>query len=383
MNFRMKNFLKSGWRGWAAVVVGLIVVLGAILGLKIVQIGSLIGFAKAGAAAGMPPVPVASVVADKQSWEETLDYPGTLRPVQGVMIRAELPGVIKNIPVENGAMVKKGDLLVEYDVAPELAELDSAEARLRLAKLNLDRNQSLLARKTIAQSEFDSASATFDEAKATVTNLKAVLDRKLIRAPFDGRVGIREVNPGQRVAAGDAILPLQNNSPIYVELDVPQTRLSEVKVGYPLRVMTDGLVKPVSGTISAINPVLDDTTRSARVQGILENRDELLRPGQFVRVSIILPQKEDVVAVPLTAIINDAYGASVFVVEEADGHLVAHQKFVKLGRQKGDFVSILKGLEPGERVVSAGAFKLNNNAKVELNDGMQPAASLDPKPENS
>jgi len=379
----MNFFRMSGWRGWAALVAGVVIVLGAILGLKVVQIGSLIGFASAAEAAGMPPVPVATVVADKQFWEETLDYPGTLRAVQGVTIRAELPGVIKNIPVTNGAFVKKGDLLVEYDVAPELAELESAEARLRLAKLNLDRNQSLLGRRTIAQSEFDSASATYDEAKATVANLKAVLDRKLIRAPFDARVGIREVNPGQRVAAGDAILPLQNNDPIYVELDVPQTRLSEIQPGFPLRVTTDGLLKPASGTITAINPVLDENTRSARVQGILENPEDLLRPGQFVRVSIILPRKEDVVAVPLSAIINDAYGASVFVVEDVEGQLVAHQKFVKLGRQKGDFVAILKGLAAGERVVSAGAFKLNNNAKVELNDAMQPPASLDPKPENS
>lgn len=379
----MKSLWNSRWRGWLLVVGGLVVVVGGIIGLKAVQIGSLIGYAKAAGAAGMPPVAVATVIAEKQDWEETLDYPGTLRPIQGVMIRAELPGVIKNIPVENGAFVKKGDLLVEYDVAPERAELASAESRLRLAKLNLDRVQSLLSRRTVAQSEFDTVSATYDEAVSAVTNLQAILNRKLIRAPFDGRVGIREVNAGQRVAAGDALIPLQNNDRMYAEFDVPQTRLSEVKVGYPLRVMSDGLPAPVTGTISAINPVVDETTRSARVQGVLENPDALLRPGQFVRASIVLPSEEAVVAIPTSALINEAYGASVYVVEEADGKLVARQKFVKLGRQRGDFVAIVKGLEAGERVVSAGAFKLNNNAAVVPDDSMQPEASLNPKPNNS
>jgi len=379
----MKSLWNSRWRGWLLVVGGLLVVVGGIVGLKVIQIGSLIGYATAAGAAGMPPASVATVIAEKQSWEETLDYPGSLRPIQGVTIRAELPGMIKNIPVENGAFVKKGDLLVEYDVAPERAELASAQSRLRLAKVNLDRIQSLLTRRTVAQSEFDTASATYDEAVAAVANLQAILDRKLIRAPFDGRVGIREVNAGQRVAAGDSLIPLQNNDRMYAEFDVPQTRLSEIKVGYPLRVMSDGLPAPVTGTVSAINPVMDETTRSARVQGVLENPDALLRPGQFVRASVVLPSEEAVVTIPISALISEAYGASVYVVEESDGKLVARQKFVKLGRQRGDFVAVVKGLEAGERVVSAGAFKLNNNAVVVPDDAMQPAASLDPKPDNS
>jgi len=369
--------------GWLGVAAGLVVVIGVVLGLKAAQIMNLIGFASAQAAAGMPPVPVATVLAEKQSWEETLDFPGTLRPVQGVLIRAELPGVIKNIPVENGAAVKKGDLLVEYDVTPELAELAAAEARLRLAKVNLERAQDLLARRTVAQSEFDAAKSSYDEAISTVTNLNAILARKMIRAPFDGVVGIREVNPGQRVAAGDALMPLQDNDPVYVEFDVPQTRLAKLATGLPLRVTTDGLAEPAMGEITVINPVVDEVTRTARVQGTLANPDGVLRPGQFVRVSAVLPARNDVVTVPISALLNEAYGSSVFVIEEDGGKLHARQRFVKPGRQRGDFIAIEKGLSPGDRVVSAGAFKLTNGATVVPNDEMQPPASLDPRPDNS
>ena len=379
----MSKAKKGGWRGWVLVTAGFLVVVGGIIGLKAGQIASLLGFVGKMQAAGMPPVPVATVLAEKQSWEETLEFPGTLRPVQGVTLKAEIPGVIKNIPVENGAAVKKGDLLVEYDVASELAELAAAEARLRLAKVNLDRAQDLLARRTVAQSEFDSAKSSYDEALSSVTNLNAILARKMIRAPFDGMVGIREVNPGQRVAAGDALMPLQNNNPIYVEFDVPQTRLAALRLGLPLRVDTDGLKEPAEGKITAINPVVDELTRTARVQGTLSNPDGLLRPGQFVRVTVVLPERTEAVVIPVSALLNEAYGASVFVVEDRDGKLVARQRFVKPGKQRGDFIAIFKGIEPGERIVSAGAFKLTNDASVVPNDAMQPAASLDPKPDNS
>lgn len=382
MIFRNMALLKSRWGKWLLTLGSLFVVLFLIVGMKALQIGSLIGFVSAPGAMEMPPIPVATILAESQSWEETLDFPGTLRPVQGVTLQAELPGVIRVIHVENGAEVKKGDLLVEYDIASERADLTAAEARLRLAKVNLDRIKGLLTQRTVAQSEFDSASAAYDEAVATLANMRAVLDRKLIRAPFDGRVGIRFVNPGQAVAAGDNLLPVQDTDPIYVEFDVPQTRLAEIQVGYTVRVMTDGLASPASGTITAINPLVSETTRSARVQGTLDNPDGLLRPGQFVRVSVVLPRQDEVVAVPISSVINDAYGASVFVIEESSGKFSARQRFIQLGRQKGDFVSVTKGLLPSERVVSAGAFKLNNNAKVLINDSMQAPASLDPKPEN-
>jgi membrane fusion protein (multidrug efflux system) len=364
-------------------VAGLVVVLGGIVGLKVVQIGNLIGFASASEAAGMPPTPVATAVAVGETWEETLKFTGSLRAVQGVTLTAELPGIVVKLAVENGAAVKEGDVLLELDTTLEQADLASAMAGLRLAKINLERNKELLDKRIVAQSEYDTAVATFDQEQAKAVTLQATIAKKVIRAPFAGQVGLRKVNLGQTVAAGDELIPLHSSDPIYVEFSVPQTRLDSISVGQTLRVLTDGVKKPVAGEITAINPVVDEATRSARVQGTLRNEDGRLRAGLFAEVEVVMPEKLDVVSVPMSSILNAAYGDSVYVIEEKDGKMVARQQFVQLGRNRGDFVAVIKGLSAGDRVVSAGAFKLTNGATVVINDAMQPEASLNPTPDNS
>jgi len=364
-------------------VLGLVVILGGIVGLKALQIGSLIGFASASEAAGMPPTPVATSVAIGETWEETLTFTGSLRAVQGVTLTAELPGTVVKLDVENGADVKQGDILLELDTTQEQADLASALAGLRLAKINLDRTKELLDKRIIAESEYDTAVATFDQEQAKSATLRATIEKKIIRAPFTGRAGIRKVNLGQTLAAGDELIPLHSSDPIYVEFSVPQTQLDSITVGQALRVATDGVNEPVSGEITAINPVVDEATRSARVQGTLRNADGSLRAGLFAEVEVVLPKKLDVVAVPISSILNAAYGDSVYVIEEKAGKMTARQQFVKLGRNRGDFVSVVKGLAAGDRVVSAGAFKLTNGASVVINDAMQPEASKEPTPDNS
>jgi len=364
-------------------VLGLVVILGGIVGLKALQIGSLIGFASASEAAGMPPTPVATSVAIGETWEETLTFTGSLRAVQGVTLTAELPGTVVKLDVENGADVKQGDILLELDTTQEQADLASALAGLRLAKINLDRTKELLDKRIIAESEYDTAVATFDQEQAKSATLRATIEKKIIRAPFTGRAGIRKVNLGQTLAAGDELIPLHSSDPIYVEFSVPQTQLDSITVGQALRVATDGVNEPVSGEITAINPVVDEATRSARVQGTLRNADGSLRAGLFAEVEVVLPKKLDVVAVPISSILNAAYGDSVYVIEEKAGKMTARQQFVKLGRNRGDFVSVVKGLTAGDRVVSAGAFKLTNGASVVINDAMQPEASKEPTPDNS
>ncbi|MEX1119519.1 MAG: efflux RND transporter periplasmic adaptor subunit [Terrimicrobiaceae bacterium] len=361
---------------------GLVVVLGVIVGLKAMQIGSLLGFVSASEAAGMPPTPVATVVAIGETWEETLKFTGSLRAVQGVTLTAELPGTVVKLTVENGAEVKQGEILLELDTTQEQADLASALAGLRLAKINLDRTQGLLEKRIIAQSEYDTAVATFDQEQAKTATLQATIAKKIIRAPFTGRVGIRKVNLGQTVAAGDELIPLHSSDPIYVEFSVPQTQLDFIKVGQAVRVATDGVNEPVVGEITAINPVVDEATRSARVQGTLRNPDGRLRAGLFAEVEVVLPNKLDVVAVPISSILTAAYGDSIYVIEEKEGKMTARQQFVQLGRNRGDFVAVVKGLAAGDRVVSAGAFKLMNGALVSINDAMQPEASLDPTPDN-
>lgn len=362
----------------------LLVLLGAIVGLKAFQIGDLIGTVKKMEAAGMPPSSVATAVATPEKWERSLQFVGTLRPVQGVMLTAELGGVVRSIEVENGARVQKDQVLLQLDTSQETADLQSAQARLRLAQVNLERTKELLDKRIVPRSDFDSAAANFDETRAQVANLEAIIAKKVIRAPFAGRVGIRGVNIGQTVKAGEELIPLHQNDPIYVEFAVPQTRLPAVKVGQELRISSDGLDQPVTGRVEAINPVIDEATRTARVQGILKNPDDKLRAGQFAVVDVILPSDSDVLAIPASAVVAAAYGESVFVVEKNDkGELFARQQFVQLGDRKGDFVAVQKGLKPGERVVSAGAFKLTNGARVEANDAMQPPASTQPTPPNA
>ena len=364
-------------------VLGLVVILGGIVGLKALQIGSLIGFASASEAAGMPPTPVATSVAIGETWEETLTFTGSLRAVQGVTLTAELPGTVVKLDVENGADVKQGDILLELDTTQEQADLASALAGLRLAKINLDRTKELLDKRIIAESEYDTVVATFDQEQAKSATLRATIAKKIIRAPFTGRAGIRKVNLGQTLAAGDELIPLHSSDPIYVEFSVPQTQLDSITVGQALRVATDGVNEPVPGEITAINPVVDEATRSARVQGTLRNADGSLRAGLFAEVEVVLPKKLDVVAVPISSILNAAYGDSVYVIEEKAGKMTARQQFVKLGGNRGDFVSVVKGLAAGDRVVSAGAFKLTNGASVVINDAMQPEASKEPTPDNS
>ena len=218
-----------------------------------------------------------------------------------------------------------------------------------------------------------------------------MIAKKIIRAPFDGRLGIRQVNVGQTLRVGEELIPLYADDPIYVEFAVPQRLLSEIKLGLKLRLKTDGIPAPMEGTITAINPVIDEVTRMTVVQGTVRNPDGLLSAGQYAQVDVIFPDTLNVLAIPVTAVIAATYGDSVFVVEpkkDADGHLVegqftARQQVVKTGLRRGDYVAVTEGLEPGARVVSAGAFKLINGATVLLDDKMQPETSLTPTPDNS
>ncbi|GAB4250267.1 MAG: efflux RND transporter periplasmic adaptor subunit [Candidatus Methylacidiphilales bacterium] len=360
-----------------------LVLVGAVVGVKALQIADLIRFAQKSKEAGLPPVAVATAQATEATWERTEQFVGTLRPVQGVTLTAELSGVLQSIDVENGADVQKGQVLMRLDTKQEEAELASAEALLRLAKVNLERAKSLAESGDITQSEYDASLAAFDEAAARVAQWRATINKKVIRAPFAGRVGIRQVNLGQTVKPGDELIPLHQSDPIYVEFAVPQTRLNLIQPGQTLRILSDGLEQPLGGTVETINPVMDETTRTARVQGIVRNPEQRLRAGQFARVEVILPGQNEVIAIPSSAVLTQAFGDSVFVIDESDQGPVARQQFIKLGQRRGDFVQVLQGLSTGDRVVSAGAFKLTNGARVEINDAMQPKPSLDPAVPNT
>jgi membrane fusion protein (multidrug efflux system) len=368
-------------------IVGLMVVVGILGGIKGLQIKRMIAQGKQ---FSPPPEPVTTAVARKETWESLLTAVGSLEAVQGVIVTAELSGKVERIGFEPGTKVKTGDLLVQQDISAENAQLRAAEANLTLAKIDLERKSKLLAQKTISRSEYDNAEAQYKQAAAQADNIRAAIKKKTIRAPFDGRLGIRLVNVGQVLKEGDAIVSLQLIDPIFVNFSLPQQQLAQVTSGLTVQVTTDAVPgQVVVGKITAINPQVDAATRNIQMQATVANPEERLRPGMFVNVAVVLPARKDVLAIPATAVLYAPYSDSVFVVEEKKEEKngqpgqVVRQKFVRLGEKKGDYVAIVSGLEEGDTVVSTGVFKLRNGQSVVVDNAVTPEFKLNPKPEES
>jgi len=336
-----------------------------------------------------PPTAVSTYEAQEVEWRSVHRAIGTLAPVEGVTISADADGSIIRIPVENGALVKAGDILVEIDTSVEEAQLAAAEARAGLAKINLDRAQSLLGNNTVAKSEFDVADATYKQAMAEVASIKAVIEKKHVRAPFDGRVGIRHVNPGQYVSRGSPLMPLQKLDPIYVNFNVPQSRLSSIQVGQEVVLKVDSMENEnFTGTINAIDAGVDPSTRNITVQATVANPQERLRSGMFVRVEVQLAEVEKLVVVPATAVSYASYGNTIFIVEtmkdeNGEEYLGVRQEPITVGPARGDLVAVYGAVKPGDQVVSAGVFKLRKGAKVQVNTWVQPPPSPNPNPANT
>jgi len=364
-------------------IMGLLVIVGALAGTKILQFSAM---AAAGAAFVPPAETVTAAKVTEAEWENSLSVTGSLAAVQGVTVATELASKVVAISFESGAKVKAGDLLLKQDTSTEEAQLGQLEATLALAKINLERSRNLLAEKTISQAEFDSSDAQFRQATAAANNLRAVIAKKTIRAPFDGRLGLRLVNLGQSLREGEAIVTLQTLDPIYVNFSLPQQRLPLLKVGGKLRVTSDAVAaNAIEGQITAIAPEVDTATRSVRVQATLENKSEQFRPGMFANVTVVLPSTGANLVIPATAVLYAPYGDSVFVIDEKKNEKsgamekVLRQQFVRLGSAKGDFVVVTTGLKAGEQVVTTGAFKLRPGMSVVIDNALAPKAELAPK----
>jgi membrane fusion protein (multidrug efflux system) len=304
-------------------------------------------------------------------------------------VTAELTGKIVNIAFQPGTTVKAGDLLVKQDTSTEEAQLRAAEATAALAKTNIDRLRELLGRKIISQSEYDNSEAQFKQAMAQCDNIRTVIDKKNIRAPFAGRLGIRLINLGQVLNEGQAIVSLQALDPIFVNFLLPQQEIAKLQPGFTVRVTTDALPgQLIEGKITALNPQVDASTRNIRIQATLANAQERLRPGMYVNVAVVLPARSEVISIPATAVLYAPYSDSVFVVEEKKSEKagqpvkVVRQQFAHLGEKRGDFVSVVTGLKEGDTVVSTGAFKLRNGQEVVVDNTLSPQFKLTPKPEN-
>lgn len=368
------------------ILIGLVLLVAVLSGIKALQIDKMI---ETSSQFVQPPEPVTTAKVISVSWETVLPSIGSLTAVQGVTIATELPGKVVEIVFTPGSRVKKGDLLLRQDTSSEKAQLPGAEASLTLSSRNLSRAKSLIAEEMISQSQLDTAQANFQQAQAAVDNLRSQIAKKTVRAPFSGRLGIRQINLGQSLREGDAIVSLQTLSPIYVDFQLPQQYLNQVRQDLPVRVTADGLPdRQSTGKITAINPHVNAATRSIGVQATLQNAEELLRPGMFVSVEVVLPKLQTVLSIPTTAVLYAPFGDSVFIIEEKqteDGkkYLALRQQFIRLGEKRGDFVSVLSGLSAGESVVSTGVFKLRNGQTVVVDNSLTPEFKLNPQPENN
>jgi membrane fusion protein (multidrug efflux system) len=336
-----------------------------------------------------PPEAVTTIPARQEQWPTTLDAIGTVAAVQGVTVSADLPGVVEAITFDSGRTVAAGDVLVRLDARQEQAQLAAAEAQRDLARLNLDRMQGLVEQGIVARADHDRATAEYKQAVARVGEIRATIERKQIRAPFAGVLGIRQVNLGQYLNAGNPVVPLQSLNPIYVNFAVPQQRVGEMRTDGEVGVSAEGLSGgELAGHISAVDSVADPATRNVQVQATLANPDGRLRPGMFVQVRVRIGGTSPVLALPASAISYAPYGDSVFVVGDLEGPSGAtyrgvRQQFVKLGGTRGDQVAVVSGLKPGEEVVTSGAFKLRSGAAVLVDNSVQPGNSLAPRPEDN
>ena len=367
------------------VMLGLMTVL--IAGLGFVKVRQFQAMADEFAAMQPPPEAVTTIVAEATEWPNTLSAIGTVAAVQGVTVSADLPGIVERIAFESGRAVSRGDLLVQLDTRQEQAQLAAAEAQLELARLNHDRMTGLVKQDAVSRAEYDAAAAAHTQAQARLREIRATIERKTIRAPFTGVLGIRQVNLGQYLSAGEAVVPLQSLDPIHVNFGMPQQHAAQMRRGRQVRIALDDTGDvTVTGRVTAVDAVIDQTTRNVQVQATLANPGGRLRPGMFVQAHVALGGDERVIALPASAISYAPYGDSVFIVgdmktPEGTTYRGVRQQVVTLGDARGDQVAVLTGVAPGEEVVTSGVFKLRNGVAVQVNNSVQPANSLAPRPE--
>lgn len=345
-----------------------------------------------------PAAAITTAEASQQSWSASLEAVGTLVAVNGTDVTTEAGGVVRRIAFDAGQPVKAGQLLVELNSSNEMATLKSLEASANLAAVQAERWQALARDQLVSAAEAEERTTTAATARAAVDAQRALIAQKTVRAPFDGVLGIRRVNLGQFVAPGDPIVSLQSLDPIYIDFSLPEQHLPAITDGAAIRVSVDAIPgESFHGTITAIEPAVDASTRNFKVQATLRNPDGKLRPGTFARVALDLGGPSQVIVIPQTAVSFNPYGNSVYVVSEVDRaegetdmqgqpltgkKLIVRQRFVTTGATRGDLVEVTDGLAPGEVIATSGLLKLRNDGEVTVNNAVQPTADETPTPDN-
>lgn len=377
------NVKPRRWGRGLGIGVGLLIAIVVfVFGIKALQIGKMMSMPKM-----IPATTVTSAPVKEEDWAPKLSAVGSLSAVQGAVVSTELAGTVSEIKFENGAEAKKGDVLVKLDVSQEEALLRSAEAEAELARADLERTRGLATQKVVSKAELDAAESKFRRLNAVVDQMRSNIAKKTIVAPFDGQLGIRQVNVGQMISAGQQVIALTALDPVYVDFALPEQYLSKLTQGLEVTVHADAIPgREFKGKLTAINSMVDNLTRNISLQAKLANRDHALRPGMFAKVDVTLPETKKTIVIPGSAVSYAPYGDSVFVIEKqrdpksGQEAMVLRQQFVRVGEARGDFVSITQGLKAGEMVVGTGVFKLRNGMAVTINNDLAPKPELNPKP---
>ena len=360
-------------------------ILAFVVGIKFLQIGKMMSMPRT-----MPPTTVSSTSVKEEEWAPRLAAVGSVSAVQGAIVSTELAGVVSEINFQNGAEAKKGEVLMKLDASQEEALLRSAEADAQLAKTDLERARDLAIKKVVSGAEFDSAQSKFTRQNAVVDQMRSSIAKKSIIAPFDGQLGIRQVNVGQMINAGQQVVELTALDPLYVDFALPEQYLAKLRKGLDVTVRADAFPgRQFKGKLTAVNSMVDPVTRNVSLQATLSNPDHALHPGMFAKVEVALAQTKKTIVIPGSAVSYAPYGDSVFVIEKQKDpktgkeEEVLRQQFVRIGEARGDFVAVTQGLKPGETVVGTGVFKLRNGMVVTVNNDLAPKPQLNPKPEDT
>ncbi|MEP6603582.1 MAG: efflux RND transporter periplasmic adaptor subunit [Spartobacteria bacterium] len=356
-----------------------------VAGIKVLQIVKMVS--------SKPPMPVETVTSapvKETDWAPILSSVGSISAIQGAVVSTEMGGTVKEIGFENGGVAKKGDLLVKLDASSEEAQMRTAAADLQLAREDVERTRDLAVRKVVSKAELDAAESKLKQREGTVDNMRAMIAKKEVRAPFDGQLGIRQVNIGQTINAGQMVVPLQAIENVYVDFAMPQQQLAKLSPGLEARVRTDAVPgREFVGKLTAINSTVDMVTRNVGLQATLANPDHVLHPGMFAKIEIVLPEKGKTLIIPGTAVSYAPYGDSVYVIEKKKDPKTGkeaqtiRQQFVRVGEARGDFVSVTSGLKANETVVGTGVFKLRNGMAVTINNDLAPKPQVNPTPVDS
>lgn len=338
----------------------------------------------------VPPAVVSSAAAKGDRWILEVTSVGTVAAIQGADLTTETSGIVEKIHFENGSEVKAGDLIISLDDATDRAELKTLKSAERLAEIERDRVERLWKSKSVSKAEYDQRQSELEQAQARVAAQLSRMQQKQLRAPYNGHLGIRRVNVGQYVNAGDPMVSLQSLDDVFVDFTLPEQRFSDVNVGLKVRATMDALgEKAFEGEITAIEPAIDVDTRNFDVQATFANPKNLLRPGMFARVALNVGEERDVIVIPRTAISFKPYGNSVYILtatdqknEQGQALYDVKQRFVRTGEARGDLIAIEDGLSIGELVATSGLLKVRSGGQAIINNKVQPNAELAPTPRN-